>query len=118
MVLFDKDKLAEQLRALGELPQIKEVKALRQRLERELERLSEITKPVISQIPKQEIKNLANLRRSSLMKKKWNYIRQIWSNYPEIRDKHGLRELYSLYARRRRGEDISVPDVYWQNPSM
>jgi len=63
MTTFDKEKIIEQLRSLKNLPRIKEVKALRQRLERELERFTE--KPVIQEIPDKEISISANVRRSS-----------------------------------------------------
>ena len=118
MASFDKDKLSKQIKVLSDLPQIKEVKALKKRLERELERLTEKIKPEKKEIPKEEKQILANARRSSYMKKKWNYIRQIYFNYPEISEKYGLREIYSMYSKRKKGQDVPIGDVYWQTPSL
>lgn len=118
MATFKKEKILEQIESLKNLPQIKEVKALRKRLEQELERLTERVKPEITEIPKEEKQIQANIKRSRFMKKKWNYLRQIYSNYPEIRKTHGLREIFSMYSKRKKGQKIPIGDVYWQNPSQ
>lgn len=118
MITFEKQKILDQLQSLKNLPQVKEVKALRKRLEQELERLNETIKPEKKEIPKEEKQIIANARRSSYMKKKWNYVRQIYFNYPEISEKYGLREIYSMYSKRRKGQKVPISDVYWQNPSL
>ncbi len=118
MTTFEKEKILEQLDSLKNLPKIKEVKALRKRLEKELEKFAEKVKPLPKEISKEEKQIQANLRRSLFMKKKWNYVRQIYFNYPEISEKYGLREIYSMYSKRRRGEDVPIGDVYWENPSQ
>lgn len=56
MIQFDKDKLAELLRTLGELPKIREVRDLQKRLEKELQK----TKPKKSRLSKEKIKINAN----------------------------------------------------------
>ena len=113
---FDLDKINSLLDELKNLPRIKEIRQLRKRLAKEKERL-EPTTAVAPAVTAEQTKIEANLRRSSLMKKKWNYIRQVWSNYPEIREKFGLKELYSQFHKRRKGQDVAVDDVFWQNPS-
>ena len=118
MTTFEKEKILEQIESLKNLPQIKEVKALRKRLEQELERLADKIKPEIAEIPKEEKQIQANIKRSSFMKKKWNYLRQIYSNYPEIRKNYGLREIFSMYSKRKKGQKIPIGDVYWQYPSQ
>lgn len=123
MTNFERNKILEQLNSLRNLPQIKEVKALKKRLQQELERLEEKRKlvkaiPEFTEIAKEQKKINANVKRSRFMKKKWNYIRQIYSNYPEIRKTHGLRAIFSMYSKRKKGEKIPISDVYWQNPSQ
>jgi len=106
MVTFDKDKLSEQIRALRELPQIKEVRLLRQRLQRELERFTkkEIKTEII--IPKPDT-------RSSKLKKYHRYLRMIRDTYPNLK----YSEIRKQFAERRKGQETNIPDVIWQNPS-
>lgn len=123
MATFEKEKILEQLESLKNLPQIKEVKALRKRLEVELERFVEKVKPEkelleFVEIVKEQKRINANVKRSSYMKKKWNYIRQIYFNYPEVSKNYGLRDIFSMYSKRKKGEKIPIGDVYWQNPSQ
>jgi hypothetical protein len=123
MANFEKEKILDQLESLKNLPQVKEVRALKKRLELELQRLEEKIKPEkvipeFTEIVKEQKRINANVRRSSFMKKKWNYIRQIYSNYPEIRKSYGLRAIFSMYSKRKKGENIPIGDVYWQNPSQ
>jgi ABC-type Zn uptake system ZnuABC Zn-binding protein ZnuA len=118
MTKFDKEKIVEQLESLKNLPQIKEVKSLRKRLEKELEKLADKIKPEIAEIPKEQRQIQANIKRSGYMKKKWNYIRQLYANYPEIRKQYGLRDIFQMYSKRKKGQKIPIGDVYWQNPSQ
>lgn len=123
MATFEKEKILEQLESLKNLPQIKEVKALKKRLKVELERFVEKVKPEkelpeFVEIAKEQKRINANVKRSSFMKKKWNYIRQIYSNYPEIRKNYGLRAIFSMHSKRKKGQKIPIGDVYWQNPSQ
>jgi hypothetical protein len=118
MTTFEKQKILDQLQSLKTLPQVKEVKALKKRLEKELERINETIKPEKIEVSKEEKQIIANARRSSHMKKKWNYVRQIYFNYPEISENYGLREIFLMYSKRRKGQKIPIDDVYWQNPSL
>ena len=108
MVLFDKEKLTEQLRALGELPQIREVKALRHRLEKELEKLS--TRQVEEKIPKIISPNVV---RSSKLSRYWRYVKLIRDNFPNLK----VKEIRSQLKKRQQGEESDIPDAVWQNPS-
>ena len=109
MVLFDKEKLAEHLRTLGELPQIKEVKALRQRLEKELERIS---KPV-EEMPEQIIETSSNVKRSSKLSRYWRYVKLVRDNFPNLK----VKEIRSQLKKRQQGQESDIPDAIWQNPS-
>lgn len=112
MVLFDKDKLGEQIKALKELPQIKEVRVLRQRLEKELEKL--IAKEVIEIEPvDQEVKISANVRRSNRLTRYWRYVRLVRDNFPNFK----VKEIRSQLKKRQEGQEVSIPDAVWQNPS-
>jgi len=115
LVSFDLDKINSLLEELKNLPKIKEIRQLAKRLTKEKEKLLP-KEPTVTPTPVQR-KIDANLRRSTLMKKKWNYIKQIWANYPEIRKKFGLRDLFIQFHQRRKGQDVAVDDVFWQNPS-
>ncbi|SHO47074.1 conserved hypothetical protein [Nitrosotalea sinensis] len=108
MVSFDKDKLAEQIESLKKLPQIKEVKALRQRLEKELGRFEE--KKIIRVKP---IVQSANLSRSSKLKKYHRYLRMIRDNFPNLK----YSDIRKQFSERRKGQESDIPDVIWQNPS-
>ena len=106
MVTFDKDKLNEQIRALGKLPQLKEVRLLRQRLQRELERLTkrEIKTEII--IPKPDT-------RSGKLKKYHRYLRIIRDSFPNLK----YSQIRKQFAERRKGQETDIPDAIWQNPS-
>jgi len=108
VVLFDKDKLAAQLRALGELPQIREVKALRQRLEKELERLS------VQEI-EEKIHEIVspNVKRSSKLSRYWRYVKLIHDNFSDLT----IKDIRSQLKKRQQGEETDIPDAVWQNPS-
>ena len=106
MVAFDKDKLNEQIRALGELPQIKEVRLLRDRLQRELERLQK-------QEPEIEATISEPNTRSSKLKKYHRYLRMIRDNFPNLK----YSQIRKQFAERRKGQETDIPDAIWQNPS-
>lgn len=108
MVLFDKDKLAEQLKALSELPQIKEVKALRHRLEKELGKLS--ANPIEEKLPRIISPNVV---RSSKLTRYWRYVKLVRDNFPNLK----VKEIRSQLKRRQQGEESDIPDAVWQNPS-
>ena len=116
MVEFDKDKLDELLRLLGSVPKIKEVKQLSKRLQKEIRKIKtkSITTPKVS-VEQRRIE--ANQKRSEFMKGVWDFTKLIYDNYPQLREKFTIRDLFSQYFARRRGEDVSISDVFWQNPS-
>ena len=116
LVEFDKDKLDELLRLLGSVPKLKEVKQLSKRLQKEIRKLKtkSITIPKLS-VEQRRIE--ANQKRSTFMKGVWDYAKLIFDNYPQLREQFTIRDLFSQYFARRRGEDVSISDVFWQNPS-
>ncbi len=116
LVEFDKDKLDELLRLLGSVPKLKEVKQLSKRLQKEIRKIKtkSITIPKLS-VEQRRIE--ANKKRSTFMKGIWDFTKLIYDNYPQLREQFTIRDLFSQYFARRRGEDISISDVFWQNPS-
>ena len=105
-----KSKLVEQLDALKIFPKNKLVRQLQKQIRTKLERLQnqEIKKP-----DKPKIKSNANQSRSGKLKRYHNYIRQIRNNFPDLT----YRQIRSQFARRKRQQDVSIPDAVWQNPS-
>ena len=103
------DKLDELLSQLSGI-RIKEAVSLRKRLTKEKQKLE-------TQIKIQKPKSDPNKKRSSFMKNVWRYIKLLRDTYPELRDKFTSRQMFSQYFARRRGEDVDINDVFWQNPS-
>jgi len=111
MVSFDIDKLREQLEQLKNLPNIKEVIALRKRLQNEISRL---TKPEIEpQKPVEDLKILGNVKRSGKLRRYHNYIRQIRNNFPDL----SYSQIRKQLKERKQGLEVDIPDAIWQNPS-
>lgn len=111
MVSFDKDKLANLLESLKELPKIKEVRALQNRIQKELVRIK--TKKKVTRVPsKEKIAAQANVKRSSSMKKNWRF-------WKLIADATGLKvsEVRKQWKKRKEGFEVDIPDAIWQNPS-
>jgi len=111
MVSFNLDKLKEQLENLKQLPNLKEVVALRQRLARELDILTKKTEELIEVTVFPKVTRAEKISRS--LKKQFNYLRQIRNNFPDI----SWLELRREFSRRRKGLDSKIPDAVWQNPS-
>ena len=111
MVTLDANKVKEQLDALDDLPNLKEVVALRKRLKKELEILSEKAefKIVVTEFPK--VTRAEKISRT--LKKQFNYLRQIRNNFPDV----SWLELRREFSRRRKGLDSKIPDAIWENPS-
>ena len=107
MTKFDKEKIIEQLESLKNLPKIKEVKALRQRLEKELEKFEE--QELIKEIPESN----RNEKISKSLKQHFRYLRLIRNNFPDL----SWTQLRNEYSKRKKGFDSDVPDFVWQNPS-
>lgn len=109
MASFDVEKIKEQLEALKSLPRVKEVIALRQRLLKELQKLSQSTIAPVEV----EVKTFANKKRSSKLRKYHRYIRLIRNNFPNL----SVSEIRRQFKERRQGNEADIPDVIWQNPS-
>jgi hypothetical protein len=113
MVSIELDKInaiLEQLKGL----KIKEAISLRKRLNKEKEK-------IVITIPEPEFvavdMDSANRKRSSFMKGVWRYIKLLRDTYPELRENFTSRQMFSQFFARRRGEDVDINDVFWQNPS-
>ncbi len=106
MVRFALDKLTELLRSLKEVPNIKEVKALRKRLQQE-------QKKIIKTKPKQVPKAVTTATRSVNLKKYHRYMRLIRDNFPNL----SYKQIRKQFSKKRTGQDVSIPDAVWQNPS-
>jgi len=106
MVKFALDKLTELLRSLKDVPNIKEVKELRKRLEKE-------QKKIIKTKPKEIPKVIPTVTRSVKLKKYHRYIRLIRDNFPNLT----YNQIRKQFSKKRQGQDVSIPDAVWQNPS-
>jgi hypothetical protein len=113
MISIELDKInaiLEQLKGLH----IKEVISLRKRLNKEKQKITvPIPKP---KFVAHDMDN-ANKKRSSFMKGVWHYIKLLRDTYPELREQFTPRQMFSQFFARRRGEDVDIHDVFWQNPS-
>lgn len=104
-----RNKLLQRLDALKIFPKNnKLVKQLRKQLQRQLQRIEqqELTTST-------DVKHQANLARSRKLKRYHHYIRLIHDNFPDL----SIAEIRKQFARRRKQEDVSIPDAVWQNPS-
>ena len=101
-----RNKLLKRLDALKLFPNNNEVRKLRLRTQKALERLEKPTKikpkPIV----------ISN-KRSSSLEKYHRYIRLIRDNFPNL----SYADIRKQFAKRRRGEQISIPDAVWDNPS-
>ena len=111
MVSLDANKVREQLESLKNLPNLKEVIALRKRLVQELDILSVKEEPLI------KVSDFTGLSRaqkiSRTLKKRFRYLRLIRNQFPEF----SWLELRREFSRREKGLDSKITDVVWQNPS-
>ena len=113
MVSIELDKinsLLEQLKGLH----IKEAVSLRKRLNKEKEKIA-VPEPK-PEFVASDLFN-ANRRRSNFMKGVWRYVKLVRDTYPELREQFTPRQMFSQFFARRRGEDVEINDVFWQNPS-
>ena len=111
MVSLDANKVREQLENLKNLPNLKEVIALRKRLTLELGFLTKKTEELIEVTVFPKVTRAQKISRT--LKKQFNYLRQIRNNFPDI----SWLELRREFSRRRKGLDSKIPDAVWQNPS-
>jgi len=104
MVRFALDKLTELLRSLKGAPNIKEVKALRKRLVKEQKKIIKTT----AKVPK-----VITATRSVKLKKYHRYMRLIRDNFPNL----SYNQIRKQFSKKKQGQDVSIPDAVWQNPS-
>ncbi len=105
MVRFDLDKLTELLRTLKDVPNIREVKELRKRLVKEQKRIIK-TKPKV-------VHKVITVTRSVKLKKYHRYMRLIRDNFPNL----SYNQIRKQFSKKKQGQDVSIPDAVWQNPS-
>ena len=110
MVSFNLDKLKEQLENLKQLPNIKEVVALRKRLRKELQKVTPKIKKV-AVVPTPTVTRGEKI--SVALKKHFRYLRLIRDNFPDLT----FAQLRKEFSRRRKGLESEIPDAVWQNPS-
>ena len=101
-----RNKLLKRLEALKLFPNNNEVRILRSRTQKALERLEKQTELK----PKPKI--ISN-KRSASLKKHHRYIRLIRNNFPDLK----YSDIRKQFAKRKRGQEVSIPDAVWQNPS-
>ena len=108
-----RNKLLEQLEALKLFPNNNEVRILRARIQKQLERIEkQIEEKELEPTPREK-KADVSIRRSSKMKKHWRFIKLIRDNFPDLT----IKEIRKQFAKRKRGDEVSIPDAVWQNPS-
>ena len=101
-----KDKLLKRLDALKLFPNNNEVRILSSRTQKALERLEKLDvtpTPIPSKVS----------TRSTSLKKYHRYIRLIRNNFPDLK----YSDIRKQFAKRKRGQEVSIPDAVWQNPS-
>ena len=101
-----KDKLLKRLDALKLFPNNNEVRILRFRTQKALERLEKQTE--LKPKPK-----IVSNKRSTSLKKYHRFIRLIRNNFPDLK----YSDIRKQFAKRKRGQEVSIPDAVWQNPS-
>ncbi len=106
-ITIDKlDAILDQLKGI----RIKEVLSLRKRLEKEKQKL---TPKIEIKIPKEQIKESANQKRSSKLSRYWRYVKLIRDNFPNLK----TGEIRKQLKIRQQGKKTKIPDAIWQNPS-
>ena len=109
MVSFNLDKLKEQLENLKQLPNIKEVVALRKRLQKEQKRITKPVAPKIT-IPKVD----TNVKRSTKLQRYWRYVKLIRDNFPNLT----TNQIRTQLKQRRPGQDASILMQYCTIPRL
>ena len=109
MAKFNKEKIIEQLESLKKFSKIKEVKALRQRLEKELARFTEQEEPIIKEVSKSN----RGQKIAKALKQHFRYLRMIRNSFPDLT----WNQLRKEYSKKKKGLESDVPDFVWQNPS-
>lgn|SRR3989304_8444923 len=104
----EKRNLERQLDALKIFPDNELVRKLRKQVQENLEQIN-----LESKIPTKKEKLGTNLSRTNKLKKYHRYIRLIRNNFPEL----SYSDIRKQFSRRKQGNEVSIPDVIWQNPS-
>ena len=102
-------KLQEQLDALRIFPKSKLVQALQKQIQDKINQLEKIIIP----LKPQDRQKLANESRSRKLKRYHRYVRLIRDNFPDLT----IAQIRKQFSRRKKGQDVSIPDAVWQNPS-
>lgn len=110
MTDFTLDKLNTILDQLKGI-RIKEAVILRQRLEKEKQKLTPQKTEI--KIPKEQIKESANQKRSSKLSRYWRYVKLIRDRFPNLT----TIEIRKQLKIRQQGQKTKIPDAIWQNPS-
>jgi len=105
----DKEKLLEQLEALKLFPKSKLVRELQKQIKTKLEKIQK--KELVKSETK--VENATKQTRSSKLKKYHRYLRMIRDNFPDLK----YSDIRKQFSQRKKGGDVSIPDVVWQNPS-
>jgi hypothetical protein len=108
MVDFTLDKLDQLLRTLQSLPRLREVQALKKRLQKEKKRIEKPTKPITKK-PTVD----ANRNRSIKLQRYWRYVKLIRDNFPNLT----VRQIRQQLTQRQQGKQTEIPEAIWQNPS-
>lgn len=106
-----KNKLLKRLDALKLFPNNNEVRILHSRTQKALERIEKQI-DYVKVIPEdKEIEKVA--KRSGKLSRYWRYMRLIRNNFPDLK----ISDIRSQYTKRRRGEQVSIPQAVWDNAS-
>ena len=111
-------KLEAQLQMLKTFTNTATVRKLRRELNEKLRavdiKLGKREKLVKPPPSTEELRKQVNISRSNKLRKYHNYLRQIRNRYPDLK----YAELTKMFRERKEGNDVSIPDVIWQNPSQ
>ena len=107
-----KNKLLRQLEALRLFPNNNEIRILRKRIKSQLERIEKQIESDTEPVP-EDTEDKATVVRSTKLQKYWRYVKLIIDNFPDL----SVSEIRKQFAKRRTGQEVSIPDAVWQNPS-
>ena len=110
MLEEQKRKLLEQLDALKLFPKNKLVRKLQKQIKTKLEKIDRKEKKVIV---KEEKLEKSKESKSSKLKKYHRYLRLIRDSFPDLT----YSQIRKQFSERKRGTQVEIPDVIWQNPS-
>ena len=111
-----KDKLLKQREALNLFPDNNQVRILRARIDRQLQSIAETERlEEIAVVPtREELKEIANIKRGSKLRKHHRFIRMIKDTFfPKMK----YRDIQKNLKKRKEGKKSEIPDAVWQNPS-